>query len=201
MNSVTRMEPIVGTGFPDPVIDATRSFRRIIDAMATPGTIVRLAYELEVPTPMDTAMAAICLTLLGRDSPVWLGRGAELPSVSSYLRFQTGCPFVSLPEAQFAIALDPYELPDLGALNPGTDERPEQSATLIVQVPRLAAGSGVGLTGPGVEVETRLDVEGLPEDFWRQRNRHEALFPCGIDILFVSGTELTALPRSARIGF
>ena len=199
MNLITNVAPVVGTGFADPVIDATNSFRRILDVMAEPGTIVRLPYELEVPTPMHTATAAVCLTLCGRDSPVWLAQRAAFPSVASYLRFQTGCPFADLPEAQFAVALEPGELPNIGALNPGSDERPELSATLIVQVPRLAAGNGIRLTGPGIEVEARLDIEGLPDDFWRQRKRHEALFPCGIDILFASGSQLAALPRSTRI--
>jgi alpha-D-ribose 1-methylphosphonate 5-triphosphate synthase subunit PhnH len=39
----------------------------------------------------------------------------------------------------------------------------------------------------------------LPEDFWTEWAANHGLFPCGVDLVFVAGTELCALPRSIAV--
>jgi alpha-D-ribose 1-methylphosphonate 5-triphosphate synthase subunit PhnH len=81
----------------------------------------------------------------------------------------------------------------------GSDEYPERSATLVIEVSGVVSGDGALLRGPGIRDGTRLGVAGLPIRFWEERASLAELFPRGLDILFVSGHRLAALPRSTRI--
>jgi alpha-D-ribose 1-methylphosphonate 5-triphosphate synthase subunit PhnH len=89
-------------------------------------------------------------------------------------------------------------MPALEAFEPGTDERPELSATVVVQVPALAAGRGVRLTGPGIETTTRLEVSGAP-GLWPGLRANAARFPRGVDVIVCAGAGLAALPRTTRV--
>ena len=55
------------------------------------------------------------------------------------------------------------------------------------------------LRGPGIDEHANLTVDGLPPDFWDSRKEMEILFPRGLDILFVEGSHLAALPRSTLL--
>lgn len=82
----------------------------------------------------------------------------------------------------------------------GTDERPEDGATVIVVVDRSAAPTAsVRLTGPGVDGS--LDVR-LPLSAGAIEARAEACadWPRGIDIVFVvPGPAVIGLPRTTRV--
>ena len=189
----------IGPAFTDPVHDAQVCFRALLDAMAHPGRIVALAAApVEMPPTLGPAAAAVALTLCDNDTPVWLS--ASLDPVRAYLTFHCAATFASHPaEARFAFFGDPGELPELDRFALGTDEYPDRSATLIIQVPSLTAGSGRLLRGPGIRGEARLDVRGLPDRFWAKRAALAELFPCGLDMLFAAGRELAALPRSITV--
>ena len=81
----------------------------------------------------------------------------------------------------------------------GSDASPERSTTPVIEVSGLINNSGMSLRGPGICDEVRLGVAGLPTRFWAERAALAELFPRGLDILFVSGDKLAALPRSTRI--
>jgi alpha-D-ribose 1-methylphosphonate 5-triphosphate synthase subunit PhnH len=185
-------------GFADPVLDAQRAFRAVLDAMAHPGRVVTLA-PVEAPSPLGVAAAAVCLTLLDLDTPVWLDAAAATTDVVAWLRFHCGAPVVGAPAgARFAVIADAGAMPALEAFEPGTDERPELSATVVVQVPALAAGRGVRLTGPGIETTTRLEVSGAP-GLWPGLRANAARFPRGVDVIVCAGARLAALPRTTRV--
>ena len=90
-------------------------------------------------------------------------------------------------------------MPPLSAFDAGTDEYPDRSATLIVQVRALIAGAGRRLTGPGIAGEARLEVDGLPESFWKWACDNHARFPRGVDVFMRAGQVLAALPRTTRV--
>ena len=90
-------------------------------------------------------------------------------------------------------------MPALSALDAGTDETPQDSATLILQVAAVDDTAGWHLTGPGIEREHRLAVTGLPSDFPAQWAANRAQFPRGVDVVLCAGTRLAALPRTTRI--
>jgi alpha-D-ribose 1-methylphosphonate 5-triphosphate synthase subunit PhnH len=188
-------------GFADPVHDAQRVFRAVLDAMAHPGRIATLPIDLEAPAPLSPGAAAVCLALLDFETRLWLQPEAASPAVLDYLRFHCGCPAARHTlEAQFALIADARTMPPLPAFSAGEPEYPDRAATLIVQVERLTDTGGARLRGPGIAAgPARLQVTGLPADFWVQRIDAQADYPLGVDILFVAGWRLAALPRSTRV--
>jgi len=90
-------------------------------------------------------------------------------------------------------------MPPLEAFDAGTDEYPDRSATVIVQVAALAAGAGKRLTGPGIAGEGRLSVDGLPERFWTGLRENHTRFPRGVDVILASPASVAALPRTTLV--
>jgi alpha-D-ribose 1-methylphosphonate 5-triphosphate synthase subunit PhnH len=187
-------------GFGDPVHDAQASFRTILDAMAHPGHIKELPIDLAAapPAPLGTAAAAIALALCDIDTPIWLGR--PLAPVWPYLAFHCGAPATADPaQARFAFAADPASLPPLESFALGSDEYPDRSTTLVIEVAGLIAGRGMRLAGPGIRGESLLSVAGLLAHFWEERAALAEILPRGLDVIFVSGSRLAALPRWTRV--
>jgi len=185
-------------GLTDPTLDSQRIFRSLLEAMAHPGRIVDVAVELQAPSPLHPAAAAACLTLLDFDTPLWLDEAASRPDAVEWLRFHSGAPIVSRPQAaRFALIADPQGMPD--TFDSGTAEYPERSATLIVQVQSLLGGTGRRLRGPGIADEARLEVAGVPDAFWTWMAANHALFPCGVDVVLSAGRVIAALPRTTEV--
>ena len=83
MNVVTGLLP----GFADPVLDAQRVFRGVMEALARPGSLQPLADLPEVPAPLTPELAAIALALADADAPLWLDAPlAGAPAVAEFLR-------------------------------------------------------------------------------------------------------------------
>jgi alpha-D-ribose 1-methylphosphonate 5-triphosphate synthase subunit PhnH len=187
-------------GFADPVLDSQQTFRVLLDAMAHPGRVVEVPGAETAPEPLHPATAAVCLTLADFETPLWLDAGATTLEALAYLRFHCGCRLVDAPEqGRFALISEPGGMPPLTAFDLGSDEFPERSATLLVQVETLVAGRGRRLTGPGIRTEARLEARGLPEAFWRDFRRNHALFPRGVDVLLTAGRQLAALLRTTAV--
>ncbi len=186
-------------GFADPVDQAQSTFRAVLDAMARPGTLLRAGEGLTPPAPLDPATAAVLLTLVDHDTPLWLDtdQGPALQAARDWIAFHCGAGFTDVPaRAAFALAL---ALPDFSRLSPGTHEQPEIAATLILQVRSLHAGERYRLRGPGLRGAGSLTVHGLPDDFVAIWQRNRAGFPLGVDLVLCAGTTLAALPRSVTV--
>jgi alpha-D-ribose 1-methylphosphonate 5-triphosphate synthase subunit PhnH len=182
-------------GFDDPVRDAQSTFRAVLDAMARPGRLHHVGQNLTAPAPLDRATAAVLLTLIDNETPLWVDPAAS--AARDWLAFHCGAAIIDAPgEAAFALALS---MPNLDALPGGTHETPETSATLILQVSALGTGTRYRLSGPGLRVPAPLAVTGLPEDFARIWQENRALYPRGVDVVLCADTTLTALPRSVTI--
>lgn len=182
-------------GFTDPVGDAQATFRSVLDAMARPGTLHRVGVTLTPPAPLDRATAAILLALVDNETPLWIDGAAT--EASDWLAFHCGAVIIDQQaDAEFALAL---ALPDLTAFSSGTDEAPEGSVTMIVQLAALGHGARYRLTGPGLREPAMLAANGLPADFPAIWQRNHALFPRGVDIVLCADTTLAALPRSVTI--
>jgi alpha-D-ribose 1-methylphosphonate 5-triphosphate synthase subunit PhnH len=182
-------------GFADPMGEAQATFRAVLDAMARPGKLREAGGRLAAPPPLDPATAAVLLTLVDNETPLWLDSDAA--AARDWLAFHCGAAIVDTPDkAAFAVALS---LPDLTALPAGTHEAPEESATLVLQITALGTGARYRLSGPGLREPTLLEANGLSADFATLWQRNHALYPRGVDIILCAGTRLTALPRSVSI--
>jgi alpha-D-ribose 1-methylphosphonate 5-triphosphate synthase subunit PhnH len=182
-------------GFADPVAGAQSCFRAVLDAMARPGRIRDAGADLIPPTPLAPATAAVLLTLLDYDTPLWLDEAAA--AARTWIGFHCGAPIVpAIAACSFALAL---ALPALATLPAGSHESPESAATLILQVKALGRGRTYRLSGPGLRAPALLSVDGLPAGFADAWQDNHALFPRGVDIVLCAGTSLAALPRSVAL--
>ena len=192
----------IGPGFADPVGDSQMTFRRCLDALASPGKLFTVEANAAITASLMPGAGALALALLDQDTSVWLSR--SLATAGAYLRFHTGCRIAATPGlADFALIGAPQELQGLHHFCKGDAEFPERSATLIVQTSRLDVVHGWHLTGPGIAAIAALGVAGfdglLADRFVREWEINHAQFPCGIDMVFVSGNQICGLPRTTRI--
>jgi len=187
-------------GFADPTLDSQRIFRSVLEALSRPGRIVDVPAAMQPPAPLHPATAAVCLTLLDFDTPLWLDDAAARPAVVEWLKFHCSMPLVTEPEtAHFALVADGERMPALGVFDAGTAEHPERSATVIVQVRALIGGTGRSLRGPGIADQVHLDVTGVPGPFWTWVSDNHALFPRGVDLIMSAGQVIASLPRATRV--
>ena len=194
----SRTAPELQPGFGAPVADSQSVFREVLAAMSEPGTVRTVAVEMAAPAPLHPATAAVCLTLMDFETPVWLDSAACTDAVRAWLRFHCGCPLVGDPAAaRFAVAADPAMLPPLDGFSAGSEAYPDEGATLVLQVGSLDGGMPVTMSGPGIPGERTFGPEGVTRDFWLQRRAFEDLFPQGLDLVFTSGVALAAMPRSS----
>ena len=201
MNQVTTQNKVLG-GFESPVFDSQATFRALLRANSYPGQIEKISVGLNPPEGMDTAAAAICLTLLDFEVNVWLDSGFDSEEISSYLGFHCGCTVTPVAEkADFVLISDLENLPELSMFKIGTSELPDRSATMIIRVPEISGDAGgMELTGPGIETTKSLKIPGIPEAFWQERRDMAEMFPQGIDLIFTANDKVCALPRSTVFG-
>ncbi len=188
-------------GFRNPVFDAQGVFRALMQAMAEPGTITRNIDLTRPPAPLTPEAAAVALTSCDQDTPIWLDAAlAAEEAVRAWLAFHTGAPLTSTPsEAHFAFCAEPESLIGLENFAQGSQEYPDRSATLVLQVKSLSGGAELLLEGPGIETQRTLAPHPMPRHFARQWAQNRARFPRGIDLVLVSREGMAALPRTTRI--
>lgn len=179
-------------GFANPVLDAQACFRCVLDAMARPGTMH--AVQGPADTGLDPATAAVLLTLCDADTSVCSQIGDKATTIP-WLQFHCGAPIHSADQAEF-IVTDQLEWSSYGI---GSDDAPERSATVILQVAALGSGATLTLSGPGIAEATSLAVAGLPDDFAAQWARNRARFPRGFDVILCAGDRMAVLPRSVTV--
>ena len=186
-------------GFEEPVQQAQAVFRTLLDAMAQPARVVDLPTVNELPDGIEPASASVLLCLLDPSTRMWIAPQLDAISATTYFRFHTGCGFTSIPgDADFAL-IDGLDSDLISQFAIGTPEYPDRSTTVLLQVDALSEGAGPRLTGPGIESERRLTVEGVPQDLWETVRRNNSHFPLGIDIVLVCGDQVACLPRSTKV--
>lgn len=186
-------------GFEDPVHQAQHTFRSVLHAMAHPGRVIELDV-IPSPEPLNTATTAVCLSLVDFEIALWFDAAVTAPEAAEHLRFHCGCALAtSSTQADFALISDPMNMPALNDFKIGSDEQPELSTTLIIQAKKIQQGEGKRLSGPGINGETQLAIDGIPDSFWTQLQANHALYPRGIDIILTCGSQLAALPRTTEV--
>src|ERR1700682_2143434 len=188
-------------GFADKVLSAQSTFRSVMDAMARPGSVQRIVASSGAPAAMMRGTAAIALTLFDHDTPVWLVQlMSETSDVTKWLKFHTGAPVVGDSSiCSFAVIGDARALPALDRFAFGTNEYPDRSTTLILQVESLTQGRSLELRGPGIDGTAVLQAAIEPADLFERLAVNAALFPRGIDVVLVHDDTIVAIPRTTRL--
>ena len=188
-------------GFADKVLSAQSTFRAVMDAMARPGSIQRIAAAAGMPNAMMRGTAAVALTLFDHDTPIWLDEGmSATPHVAKWLKFHTSAPVIADSSiSSFALIGDPKNLPALDRFAFGSNEFPDRSTTLILQVESLTEGPAFELRGPGIDGMAILRASIQPHDLFERLAINVALFPRGIDVVLVHDDAIVAIPRTTRL--
>ena len=178
-------------GFTDAAPQSARAFRVAMQAMARPGKRADRA-GAQPPAPLSVAAGTLLLTLSDPETPLHLAGAHDCAAVRDWIAFHTGAPIVDAGRAMFALgtwdALQP-----LSAYSHGRPDYPDRSATLIVEMDRLAS-EGATLRGPGIKDSARLSLPDIPA---LQANARG--FPLGLDFFFTCGDRVAGLPRSTQV--
>ena len=188
-------------GFADKVLSAQSTFRSVMDAIARPGSVQRIVAAAGTPGAIMRGTAAIALTLFDHDTPVRLDpQMSETSEVTKWLKFHTGAPVVGDSSiCSFALIGDPAALPLLDRFSFGTNEYPDRSTTLILQLESLTQGRSLELRGPGIDGAAVLQAAIEPADLLRRLAINASLFPRGIDVVMVHDDTIVAIPRTTRL--
>ena len=201
MTAATHTSTVYEGGFADPVGASQTVFRALMDAMARPGTVHVLPDVTAPPAPLSASASALIATLADADTPVWLDAAlTKTSAVRDWIVFHTGAPIVSNPsDAAFALVAAPQNLSALNGFALGTQEFPDRSTTIILQVSTLSDGVQLTLEGPGIKDQAQLAPEPLPQHFETQWRANRAAFPRGVDLILAAPGCVAALPRSTRL--
>ena len=185
------MKDALSGGFAQAAVQSAHAFRAGLMALSQPGTIHRLEGALP-PAPLSVAAGVLILTLCDGTTPLHLAGAYDCAAVRDWITFHCGATLVAAEDAMFAVG-DWAALQPLDRFAIGVPDYPDRSATLIVEMPELAA-AGAALRGPGIADVAHLS---LPEIVAFQANC--ALFPLGFDCFFTCDSRVAALPRSSRV--
>jgi alpha-D-ribose 1-methylphosphonate 5-triphosphate synthase subunit PhnH len=187
-------------GFAEPVFDAQSVFKMVMDCMARPSQIATVRPKVAPPEPMGQAAGAIALTLCDHDTAIWLGTGLAKSPAVDWLGFHTGAPLTKEKvEARFAFLDLNAPLCAFGLFAAGTQEYPDRSTTVVIEIASLEGGPALTLSGPGIDGSATISPVGLPDQFLRQWADNKTLFPRGIDVVLTAGDKLLCLPRTVKI--
>ena len=196
MTTIAELPP----GFTDKVLSAQSTFRAVMDAMARPGSVQHVTASVGVPEPLMCGAAAIALTLFDHDTPIWLDPLlSQATGVAKWLTFPAAAPIVADPSvASFAMVADGRALPELDRFSLGSNDYPDRSTTLILQVESLTSGTQYQLRGPGIASVASLKAAINPPDLFERLTINATLFPRGMDVVLVADHAVVAIPRTTR---
>lgn len=188
-------------GFADPVFDAQMVFRQVMNALARPGTVSAIEAVAQPPEPLSPVIGAIAATLFDGDTGIWLDpQLAQRNEVVGWLTFHAAAPIVDQGfDARFALVGNGTLLPSLERFAQGTQEYPDRSTTIILQMEGLAGGKRLVLTGPGIKHSREIAPIGLPPHFCDQWAANNSRFPRGVDVILAATDGIIGLPRTTRI--
>lgn len=193
-------QDMISPGFSDPVFQSQAAFRALLAALSEPGTLQCVTGDITPPEGLATATATALLALADYETPVWLPEALRDGPAAAWLRFHCGVALVDGPiKAAFAVLDGATDEPKLSDFNLGTDQFPDRSTTVIVQVAGLEGGAALTLSGPGIPGERTIDAQGLRPGFTDELRENGALYPLGVDVVLAHGAGLVGLPRSTQI--
>lgn len=185
-------------GFEDPPIASQAVFRNLLNALSMPAQKVELGAICEPPEGLSCAAAAVALTLIDFETPLWISPELKDAEAEQWLRFHCGCPLAdSAGDAAFAIGGS--SLPGLSVFNPGDAKYPDQSTTLLLEVQALTGGDPVQMVGPGIAESRTIAPLGLPDQFWAEWQDNGQAFQFGIDVFLCAEDAVIGLPRTLRL--
>ena len=200
----------------DVTFDSQIIFRSLLDAMARPGSILRLPDVIITPPVANKYPLILLMTLLDHEvSFCVLGHSdanvnADRPAVAEYLGSNTGSKESALGDADFILVCKGTSHGLIRRVKQGTLEYPDESATVVYDVGSIGDQGYDGddghdeymlleLSGPGIAGKCIIAISGMEpteiEDVLAVRN-----YPLGIDaILSDRNGNIACIPRSTNV--
>ena len=187
-------------GFQDLIHDSQSTFKTLLYALSRPGTVNKITAKLSIPSRLNTACAAACLTLFDLETQIWLQPGLD-KKIKNWLLFHTGCRFTKDTSlADFAVIWDIENMPGLSQFKQGTPVYPEDSTTLLIMVGRqemdMPSDKYPILSGAGIDEQITMGIN-LPNSFWQQWQQNHDSYPLGVDVYFLFYNGVIGLPRTS----
>lgn len=189
----------------DYVHDVQRAYRKLIDSISKPGTMVSLYEEsrkLDSVANCNRSILVLMLMLLDAEVTFHI-LGGETQNISRYINQLTYSKVVPLEEADFIYVLEGADSEEIeGAIircKIGDLVNPHLSATLIIEVEKISNHRDLVLSGPGIKGEKYISISG-ETDWVKLRAEKNIEYPLGIEMYFVDKNyNLLALPRTTKI--
>lgn len=159
------------------------AFDALLWALSRPGLTRSLPEPGEPP---------IIAALLDRECRV---HSAEPRLVPDIMRTGAMISEIGLADHVFLGLMTSSDVIELIAI--GSDFYPDDGATVIIRA-RIGVGPALRLSGPGIDGDLKVQVEGLPDGFWAARAAHKR-YPTGFDIFLIDGVNVMGLPRSTHV--
>ena len=186
-------------GFTNPVHDAQRSFRQLLDAMSHPGRLTCLV-PLAAPTPLYGATLTTLLTLADNTTPVCLNLACNTALVRDVLALHSGAPVTNRTDQAVFAVLDARDAFDADLYKSDDEDYPDRSCTLIVQCGGEESDKqACFLKGPGLQNSMKTLLPHMhPSLAGYLFSRHNR-FPLGLDLILTRGDSVYCLPRSTVV--
>ncbi|GAA2181045.1 phosphonate C-P lyase system protein PhnH [Brooklawnia cerclae] len=171
---------------------AQRVFRRCLEALAHPGTILGMGSL--APDRPATHLPLLALTdLMVSVAPLTAASRDAVHGIAAL----TGARVGDVGRARFVLA-DETDPAAMRGLPVGTSLSPHEGALLVQRTTTLDAGLPVWLSGPGIDGSVTMSA-GLDPQWWSARAELCAAFPRGIDVLLVDDAgRVAGLPRTSH---
>ena len=196
---------MISPAFQDAVHDSQQCFRLLLKAISEPGKVVTLDRCDGFGSLVSSATQTL-LAMADNATAVWLSPSLSADSaVTENIKFHIGSPLVEHPQqASFAVfsARDSqqHNWSQL-TFNPGNEEYPDLSTTVIVELDNLDAGTELTLSGPGIESQRTIYLCGASVELlaFLQTRQASMPFPLGIDFIFVANQQVLCVPRTTKV--
>lgn len=136
--------------------------------------------------------ASIITTLLDRECLVYSADPLLMPEI-----LRTGAELADIEKADHVFLGAMSTSDPLTDIAIGSDYYPDDGATVIIRA-SIGSGPALRLAGPGVDGALTLQLDSLPDGFWKARTAR-LRYPMGFDLFFVDGARVVGIPRSTAV--
>lgn len=168
------------------------TFHALLNALSYPGRVQHL--PLRGDAPVHEGCTVIAETLLDLETTFF----TPDETLTEPLSLTTARPAAPSQAAyHFYPALTDALLDTVKTATVGDMLFPDTGASIVIGC-ALGRGQSLLLTGPGIQTEQVLQVDGIAPAFWDIRQR-TTRYPLGWDVYLIDGNRVAGLPRTTTI--
>lgn len=189
----------------DHLFESQTQYRTLLDAMAKPGTIIKLESDIQPPTGIHTASALVGFILMNSDVTFHVAH-IEMSELNTYFIVNTSSSPAEADTADFIYISGAQENKEtIARAKWGEPEYPELGAFVIIDVDHIAAeafpkGKKITLSGPGVLDHKTIYIDNLNDVLLSAIQEKNIEFPLGIDVIIADRAgHVVCIPRSNKI--